>query len=68
VTDSDEAEQKPIEEQTHVFIVKVWKETDPPGSAFWRGHITHIPSNNRVYIQHLADIDTFIKHYIQMPE
>jgi hypothetical protein len=65
---NDLAAQKPVEEQSHVFVVKFWKETDLFRTAFWRGHVTHIPSNHRIYVQSIAEVGAFIERYIRMPE
>ncbi len=55
-----------IEFQTHSFIIKVWlEEVKASGDgAVWRGHITHVPSGERRYVQSLADIDQFIIQYL----
>lgn len=50
------------ESNTHVFIIKLWADevTDEPGQVVWRGHITHVPSQRRQYIEDLFDIPAFI--------
>ncbi len=55
-----------IEFQTHSFIIKIWLEEVKAsgGGAIWRGHITHVPSGERRYIQSLADIDHFIVQHL----
>jgi hypothetical protein len=52
---------------THSFIVKIWLEetVEEAGRAVWRGHITHVPSRERRYIQALEDIPAFIVPYLQ---
>ncbi len=52
---------------THSFIVKVWLEepADSQQGATWRGHITHVPSGTRRYVQNLQDIDLFIAPYLE---
>ena len=49
------------------FIVKIWIEetAEEAGHARWRGHITHVPSNARRYIQDLDDIALFIAPYLE---
>ena len=54
------------EHETHHFIVKVWLETlaidqEP---ATWRGHVTHIASGERRYVDSLADINNYIRKYL----
>jgi hypothetical protein len=51
---------------THSFIVKVWLEepADLQHGATWRGHITHVPSGTRHYVQDLQDVVRFIAPYL----
>jgi hypothetical protein len=55
-----------VEHQTHSFIVKIWFEEALAGGGgvLWRGHITHVPSGYRQYIQDLSAIHVFIMPYI----
>jgi hypothetical protein len=55
-----------FEDKTHSFIVKVWLEetTSEVEQAVWRGHITHVPSNQRRYIKNLGEIERFIRPYL----
>lgn len=52
---------------THSFIVKIWLEetVEEAGRATWRGHITHVPSGERRYVQDLDGISTFIIPYLE---
>ncbi|MDQ3247579.1 MAG: hypothetical protein M3Q45_00080, partial [Chloroflexota bacterium] len=56
-----------IEETTiHSFVIRLWLEeaataTDP---TRWRGHITHIPSNQRQHIDTLDAIQPMIAAYL----
>lgn len=52
--------------ENHSFIIRIWREntTDSSDFGFLRGHITHVPSENRQYIQKLDDIATFIEPYL----
>jgi hypothetical protein len=49
------------------FIVKIWLEetAEEAGRATWRGHITHVPSGERRYLQRLDEIARFIAPYLQ---
>jgi len=49
--------------ESHSFIVKVWLEEDD--EATWRGHITHVPSQERRYLQTVDDIARFIEPYLE---
>lgn len=56
-----------IEFNTHSFIVKIWLEetAEETGQATWRGHITHVPSGERRYVQDLDEITAFIAPYLE---
>jgi hypothetical protein len=56
-----------VESNIYSFIIKIWLEEEPAeaGQAIWRGHITHVPSGERRYIQRLNDIRIFILPYLQ---
>lgn len=51
-----------IEPDTHSFVVKVWLEETAveTNSPVWRGHITHVASGQRRYIQSVGSIPHFI--------
>jgi hypothetical protein len=52
---------------TQSFIVKIWLE-EPAGKggpAVWRGHITHVPSGERQYLEDLDKIKGFMLPYLQ---
>jgi hypothetical protein len=52
----------PFESVTHSFVVRIWLEEDDRAS--WRGHITHVTSGDRQYVERLADIIDFIAPYV----
>ena len=56
-----------LEPNTHSFIVKVWLEetAEEAGRTTWRGHVTHVPSGERRYVQNLDDIVAFIAPYLK---
>ena len=47
------------------FIIKIWRE-DPGRNkhAKWRGHITHVPSQERRYLKSLDDVTDFVNRYL----
>jgi len=48
------------------FIIKIWREEQGRGKLpKWRGYITHVPTNERRYLQSLADIAEFMNSYLQ---
>jgi hypothetical protein len=48
------------------FIIKIWPESPEKGKqAKWRGHITHVPSQERRYLKSLKDITDFVNKYLQ---
>lgn len=53
--------------ESHSFIVKVWLEEslEEASEATWRGHITHVPSQERRYLHALEDIIDFIGPYLE---
>jgi len=51
-----------FESVTHSFVVRIWLEEDD--RATWRGHITHVPSGERRYVERLSDIVDFIAPYV----
>jgi len=52
----------PIEENTHVFIVRIWCERREIEGRMptWRGMIEHVPSGERRYFKDLDEIHGFI--------
>ncbi|MCI0770827.1 MAG: hypothetical protein J4N94_03025 [Chloroflexi bacterium] len=62
-----EVSMDPYESNTHSFIVKVWLEDDDEqhDRPTWRGHVTHVPSNQRRYVDDLNGISTFISTYLE---
>jgi hypothetical protein len=53
--------------ENHSFIIRIWREdtSDSPDTSIWRGHITHVPSGERRYLQKLEDITSFVKPYVE---
>lgn len=50
---------------THVFVVKIWlEEFHNDDQGVWRGHITHVPSGERQYIDGFLDLISFIIPYL----
>ena len=63
----DGSDKDLFEANTHPFILKIWLEetAEEAGRATWRGHITHVPSGERRYIQDLDGIAAFISPYLE---
>jgi hypothetical protein len=58
--DADEA-------RSHSFVVRLWlDEVSTSGRALWRGHVTHVASGRRRYVQRLSDITSFIAPYLEI--
>jgi hypothetical protein len=55
-----------LELNTHSFVVKIWLEdtAEETGQARWRGHITHVQSGHRRYLESLDGIAAFITPYL----
>jgi hypothetical protein len=58
------AEQRELER--HSFIVKIWLEEaeDESGLAKWRGHIAHVGTQKKCYVETLTGISSFIRGYL----
>lgn len=54
------------EPEAQTFLIRVWMEDSANGTAghMWRGHITHLPDEQRRYIQSFAEIEEFIDGYL----
>lgn len=51
---------------THAFVIRLWfEERGKKGRAKWRGHITHVLTGRRRYLQNMGDISAFIESYLQ---
>jgi hypothetical protein len=58
----------PYGSESQSFIVKVWLEesAEEAGAATWRGHVTHVPNQERRYLNTLDDIVDFIAPYLEL--
>ena len=59
------SEQRELER--HSFVIKIWFEEEADsksGQAKWRGHITHVASQKKRYVENLAAISEFINEYL----
>jgi hypothetical protein len=51
---------------TATFIVKIWIEVDEKENRkVWRGYIQHIPSENKVYLKSLEEINVYMGQYLK---
>jgi hypothetical protein len=49
----------------HSFVIRIWlEESSESGAPAWRGHITHIPSNRRRYLQSACEIANFVQQFL----
>ena len=55
------------ETNTHSFVIRIWLEETPQETPrpTWRGHITHVPSGQRRYLQDLNEMVAFIRPYVE---
>ncbi len=55
------------EQEPQSFVLKIWVEetAEEAGQVKWRGHITHVPSHSRRYVQDLDDIVLFVSPYLE---
>src|SRR5262245_50898234 len=65
--DEDWGPNGSIDFNVHSFIVKVWLEQDSniDGESTWRGHITHVPGGEDLYLRNLGEIAAFIEPYLK---
>lgn len=64
---ANEAEKRPSAgPETHSFVVKIWLEetADETPHPVWRGHITHVASGHRRYVNTLGGITSFVAPYL----
>ncbi|HLG78010.1 MAG TPA: hypothetical protein VKX46_16465 [Ktedonobacteraceae bacterium] len=56
-----------MESPAQSFIVRVWVEerAEGAGRGVWRGHVTHVSSGRRRYLDNLDDIGDFILPYLK---
>jgi hypothetical protein len=64
--ESDEEVQF-IEPHTHSFILKLWllKQEGAKGGQNWRGHITHVASNQRIYFDSFLELNNLLSPYLE---
>jgi hypothetical protein len=55
-----------LELEKQSFIIKIWLEQaeQPSSQVKWRGHITHVGTNERRYVESLQDVASFIEKYL----
>ena len=55
-----------FEDKNHSFVIRIWSEESLSEGVqnAWRGHITHVISGKRKYLQSLEDISLFIQPYL----
>lgn len=55
------------EQEPQSFVLKIWVEetAEEAGQAKWRGHITHVPSHSRQYVEDLDEIVLFVASYLE---
>ncbi len=44
------------------FLIKIW--IDPATQPSWHGYITHVPGEERRYLNALDELPTFIEPYL----
>lgn len=56
-----------IEPDAHSFVIKIWVDDkdEKTGRVIWRGHITHVASNQRQYFDDLSGLIVFLLPYLK---
>jgi hypothetical protein len=56
-----------IEPHTHSFILKLWllKQEGTKAGQNWRGHITHVASDQRIYFGSFWELNRLLISYMQ---
>ena len=64
---SNDMDMASLEATSHPFLVRIWLEEggNDGHPATWRGHITHVPSGRRRYLEDLDDIAAFVMPYLK---
>jgi hypothetical protein len=54
------------ENSIHSFVIKIWLEETAAeaGRARWRGHITHVATGQRHYVNSMGDLPAFVAPYL----
>lgn len=54
------------EPASHTFLIRIWIEEtlDEAERLAWRGHITHLPDEERRYVETLHEIAGFIRAWV----
>lgn len=62
----DGSEQAGPSPQSWSFVLRIWIEetAEEAGRASWRGHITHVRSGERQYVQTVGALVRFIGGYL----
>jgi hypothetical protein len=55
------------EPEAHTFLIRVWMEevAGDNGLPVWRGHITHLPDEERRYVRGFAEIRDVMDRYLR---
>jgi hypothetical protein len=55
-----------FEQDTHVFIVRIWREPREieEAQAEWRGVVEHIPTGQRRYFKDMDEIKHVVQPYL----
>ena len=58
-----------VEPFIHSYVIRIWLEDAGAENSgpVWRGHITHIPGEERKYLNDLSEIPAFIESYLTIP-
>ena len=55
-----------VDSSIQSFIIRIWVEeqAESHDAKGWRGHITHVPTGKKHYLNGLDDISSFMRPYL----
>ena len=58
---------KSFDSGTHSFVFRFWPEPwdEQEPQLLWRGHVTHVPGGERLFVQNLGDALNFMAQFLQ---
>jgi hypothetical protein len=55
-------------DETLIFVVRLWRETDANGHGHWRGRVEHVASQEVGYVEDVAGVARFVERWTKPDE